>query len=129
MVWWKPLILVLAFVAGIWFGTVLLTRLIALHRSRQLLEAVQKGRLVQASTLVSKGASLEIKDNNGHTPLLIATLNNNRELIEMLLEKGADIAAVNKEGDSPLSIAKKNNYEDILKVLKKFSSYNSIRVI
>jgi ankyrin repeat protein len=57
--------------------------------------------------LISKGADLEIKDENfGETPLQIAVQNiDNKEVIERLLKHKANIEARNKQGFTTLQLA------------------------
>ena len=55
-------------------------------------------------TLVENGADVNVMsgDAKGNSPLLMAMLDNNKELISYLLSKGADVNKHNKLGSSPL---------------------------
>jgi ankyrin repeat protein len=57
--------------------------------------------------LVNAGASLELRDRHGNTPLWRATMNykGGAEVISTLLEAGANPDAENKSGISPRSLA------------------------
>ncbi|MDE6314544.1 MAG: ankyrin repeat domain-containing protein [Lachnospiraceae bacterium] len=57
---------------------------------------------------IELGASLEDRDENGNTPLLLACKNSAlTAALYMILEKQADINAVNQEGDTALHLAAK----------------------
>lgn len=58
-----------------------------------------------AANLLKMGASLEQKDNNGSTPLMISAMLGNPEMVAELLRHGASIKTTNADGHSPLSIA------------------------
>ena len=59
-----------------------------------------------------------MKDNNGRTPLLIATEQGHEAAVEMLLKKGADREARDHKGQTPLALATlKKNYV-IMKLLR-----------
>jgi len=54
--------------------------------------------------MVNKGSNINVKDNHGNTPLIIACFFNNDKIIKLLVEKGANIDVTNKKNHSPLSI-------------------------
>ncbi|UNF62747.1 ankyrin repeat domain-containing protein [Spiroplasma poulsonii] len=60
--------------------------------------------------LVVIGADVNLQDENGRTPLFVATSINNPEMVQLLLDNGADINLQNKNGITPLNFAviKKN---------------------
>lgn len=55
-------------------------------------------RLQCAASLIEAGASLELRDNNGLTPLLKAALEGDALMVACLLEAGADATAVQSKG-------------------------------
>ena len=55
--------------------------------------------------LLKQGADLEVKDDEGDTPLYMATGYAYLELVKYLIEQGADIVAENEAGKTPLQIA------------------------
>lgn len=44
---------------------------------------------------------LDIKDNNGHSPLQVATIAGNRPIVETLVKNNADIMSRDNEGHTP----------------------------
>ena len=60
----------------------------------ELLKACEVEDLEQVKQLVESGADLEVKNENGQTPLFIAVKQNNLELATFLMEKGADLNAI-----------------------------------
>lgn len=67
--------------------------------------AARQGSIEAAKALVEAGADINEGDADGHTPLLIAILNNHDDLAEMLIDKGADVNAADKDGRTPLFTA------------------------
>jgi len=60
--------------------------------------------------LTAKG-SLFMGENTGETPLHIAAMDDDEELVKYLIGKGANILAVDSSGDTPLAIlGRKNKY-------------------
>ena len=50
--------------------------------------------------------AINIPDNNGDTPLLVAVRNRNFAIVEVLLRAGADVRHHNNAGESALSLAR-----------------------
>lgn len=75
-------------------------------------EAVSANKIESAALLVEKGAKLEVKDDNGYTPLHRAVVNhaysNYRPIVEMLIGKGANINSTNNNGYTPLQSSIEN---------------------
>jgi uncharacterized protein len=61
-----------------------------------------------AHLLLDSGASVDLKDSNGNTPLSTAVFNSRGrgELIRLLRERGADATSTNKFGASPVSLVR-----------------------
>jgi ankyrin repeat protein len=55
-----------------------------------------------ARLLLKKGASLEARDRDGSTPLILAAGNGETAVVKLFLDKGADIEATDDYGQTPL---------------------------
>jgi hypothetical protein len=69
--------------------------------------------------LVIVGADVNAVDNEGNTPLIIASGLDNKEVIQKLIESGADINAENKEGVTPIVAAIEDAKVENVEVLIK----------
>ena len=67
--------------------------------------------------LVSKGADVNVKNNDGDTPLHLAVKENNAEAIKFLLSQKADGNVKNNDGDIPLHLAMKESNIEVVKIL------------
>ena len=70
-------------------------------------------------TLLTAGADIEAKDNDGWTPLMHAIHFGHIKIVETLLRSGANIEARNKNGHTPLTIATDCGNEEIVEILLK----------
>ena len=88
-----------------------LTEVTALHM------AVLAGHEVIVANLIAKGATLDLEDDEGRTPLHIALYLNEPEIATMLIDAGAavDTASSFDEGSTPLHLAVIGEHEDIRK--------------
>jgi cytohesin len=68
-------------------------------------EAVAENNEPAARRLLSVGADVNTKDNNGHTPLHNASAMDHSQVVQALLEHRADIEASNNDGWTPLHAA------------------------
>lgn len=49
-----------------------------------------------ATLLLRQGASMNLRDTDGKTPLMMAVVNNHVDLVKILLESGADLTLKNE---------------------------------
>lgn len=80
--------------------------------------AAQEGQMNVLSLLLKHGASVNsAAEDDGSTPLLIATQGQHRQAVETLLAHGADPNATRGDGVTPLYIACQNGYTDLVEPL------------
>ena len=72
-----------------------------------------------AAILIRNGATVDIQDQNGNTPLWRAIFNSRGrgELVTMLLKAGANKNLQNKHGKSPLELARSIGNYDVAQFL------------
>lgn len=63
--------------------------------------------------IVDAGTSVDIRDSNGNTLLMIAAQNGHEELCRMLVARGADVNACNARGNTPLHFAYGYGYVEL----------------
>ena len=63
--------------------------------------------------------SLDARDEEGNTPLMLAVNYGNTRIVRKLLIKGADRYLESSDGKTPLTIAKENEYKTITKMLNE----------
>ena len=70
--------------------------------NQQLLDVAKKGDKKALYTLIENGADLNIKDNEGRTALIWASIKENFEIVKLLVENGADLDIKDNEGKTAL---------------------------
>lgn len=106
---------------GIMFASVDYNIILYIDRFYELLEACKTGDLDLVKDICSVKKHINECDEHGWTPLMVATYNNQKKVVDYLLINGADIFAVNNNGTNLLMYAKAAylQYDDI-ELLKKF---------
>ena len=67
--------------------------------------AANRGDADMVSLLLRASAEVDVKDEDGNTPLLLACRAEHLELAQVLCDKGADASAANHKGNTPLLAA------------------------
>ncbi|KAK6358787.1 hypothetical protein TWF730_008106 [Orbilia blumenaviensis] len=67
--------------------------------------------------LLDRGVDLEVKDEEGQTPLLLAAAGNYTTVVEMLLNRGADLEVKDRKGQTPLLLAVKLGHTAVVEML------------
>ena len=68
--------------------------------------------------LIGRGANIDNADTMGETPLMLATLSDNKEIVEFLVDSGADKTLKNKRGQTAYDIAKEENNARLYSLLR-----------
>ena len=61
--------------------------------------------------LLDVGADINVTDEDGHPPLMIATIVINKPIVELLLGRGAEVNMKNKKGETALYLAVRHGHE------------------
>jgi hypothetical protein len=83
----------------------------------ELIEAIDRGKLVTIDALLSKGADIGARDIYGRTPVMKAAEAGNLQLLKILIDRGADLNAEDSRGLSAAdlaTLAKKPEAVDLL---------------
>lgn len=86
---------------------------------QSLHEAAAAGDIEQIKSLISAGADLNAKANDGTTPLHYAVILAKKDVTELLIANGADVNAKDNEGRTPLYWAKEQNNTELAELLRK----------
>ena len=74
-------------------------------------EAAHKGNIEVVKQHLAAGTDVDVKNNNGPTPLYYAASNGHKEIIELLIAEGADVNAKTDVGQTPLEWVWPDNKE------------------
>lgn len=80
-------------------------------------DAAESGDLELIRTLLSEGAAIHDRDENGNTALHFAALNGHAKLTAFLLDAGTPIDVTNRFGVTPLMLAEYHDHYDLAKWL------------
>ena len=81
-----------------------------------LLTAAKEGKALEVQRLLDAGADVNAKNNDGWTPLLYATQDNNTGVACLLIRKGADVNA-RIGGNTAMSFASANGNTEVIELL------------
>ena len=89
-----------------------------LGMAQSIHQAVQQGDIAAVrAILAEKPEMLESRNDGNLTPLILASLHGQKEIVRYLLEKGADLNATDNEGSNVLHNAAASGHEDIIALL------------
>jgi len=93
-----------------------------------LMRACQEGDLVSLIEMFDQGVNLEVQDPmSGSTPLIIACVFNQPEVVFALIEGGANINGKAKDGGTPLHAAAFFGNTEIVQILLDHDSETTLR--
>jgi len=87
------------------------------NKGEELMEASRRGNVEAVDMLISEGANVNYKDDDGRSPLHAASINGHAEVVEMLISKGANVNYKDNNGRSPLHVASVHGHVDVVKLL------------
>jgi len=77
---------------------------------------VRWGDLAAAKALIQAGIDVNKAGDLGYTPLHLACMQGNLEMVRLLIDRGADIFALS-EGDAPFTTARLGGHDSICEIL------------
>ncbi|KAG2494483.1 hypothetical protein HYH03_007252 [Edaphochlamys debaryana] len=84
----------------------------------KLLQAAKQGDLAEMQALLQGGARVDAADEqDGTTPLWIASSSGHIQEVTMLLEAGASLEAATQDGTTPLHVACQNGHTEVVAAL------------
>jgi hypothetical protein len=83
----------------------------------ELIIALKGGDLATARNLLAKGADPNAQDEDGATPLALASLGGHTDIVQALLTKGANVNAHSINGFTPLMLAAGKGHLPIVQAL------------
>ena len=72
--------------------------------------------------MVEKGANISDRDNNGNTPLHIASLHNNIRVVEFLISININVNVRNNQGNTPINLACIAGNQYVIRALLKIKA-------
>jgi ankyrin repeat protein len=85
--------------------------------ARDLLDAAAKGDTVAVVRSLKAGVNIDLRDDEGRTPLLVAIHNNRVGVARLLVDAGADVNAKDAISDTPFLYAGAEGRIEILKMI------------
>ncbi|MDP2278894.1 MAG: ankyrin repeat domain-containing protein [Nitrospirota bacterium] len=73
--------------------------------------------------LITRGADINARNKKGGTPLIMATVLGNIEVVKLLLAKGADVNAKTSEGYTALMLAEELGNTSLVRLLKQAGAH------
>lgn len=84
-----------------------------------IFRAARNGDIERLKNLLAKGAKVDVRERDGLTPLMVASLRGNSAVIELLIQHGACVNAEDNNEMTPLLFAS-INYKKFLYPIKKY---------
>lgn len=88
------------------------------HGAVALFNAVTKGQVSVAQSLLKTGVNVNVKTLSGTTPLMAAASKGYSDLAKVLMDNGADVHAKDAKGETALSIAVRSGFTRTADMLK-----------
>ena len=83
-----------------------------------LFRVVGRGNLAWTYRLIAMGADVNVRNETGQTPLMLATEKGYADMVQVLIQHGANPKLVNNQGESALTIALMKGYTRIAESLE-----------
>ena len=83
--------------------------------------AIKKNNLDIIKWLLENGVDINIKDEDGRTPLMDSVLNLKISMVKFLLEKGASTNDISNNGENLLSISKQTFNQEMISLIESIN--------
>lgn len=70
--------------------------------------------------MLDYGAEVDRPDYDGMTPLCLACMLGNKNVVQLLLQRNADVGHWDRNGRTPLLLACANGHHSVVKILLEF---------
>ena len=87
------------------------------EKTHSFFEAIEKGDIEQVKLLISEGANVNDRDQDGQSALNLAIAGKNKDLVELIIDKGADINGKGVDDVTPLHEAAWRGHKEIAELL------------
>jgi len=88
-------------------------------KSISIHEAALNGITADIDQMIAKGADINLKDEDGRTPLMYASFNGHSGIIQKLISKGAIVNQADNYGRTALMFASSGPYPEAVRLLLK----------
>ena len=92
-----------------------------------LIEAVNNIDIISLNVLLAEGATVDTVDQNGNSPLILATKIGNPRMIDIILAHNPNVNLRNNDGDTALMIASANGILSIVQDLREHGADPKLR--
>ncbi len=91
------------------------------------LDAVRSGDVKKVEELIHATGSVNVRNHDNDTPLIIASRNGNSQVVKLLLAKSADSAATNNSGDTALFSAAEYGHAETVRILLEAGAHSNVK--
>ena len=88
----------------------------------RLFIAIRAHDLNEVNNVLDHGANINHARDCNHTPLHVAALHGNVDMVKLLLDRGANLGCLNLDGHSPLMLAEMQGHDAVADLLAEYET-------